>query len=258
MKISAIKRNFIFEEEMLPIYKEGNTDDAVLCIHGFTSYPGIFNEAVKSFNNAGFTASALRLPGHGTNGKDFQKARARDWLRVCIEEYLNLKSKYERVFLCGQSLGGVLALILGELFQPAGIALLSPAIFVKNKLLLLTPVLQLFIKKIYRDFEDKWEIPVIQRLKKEYWNYSWTKPSAEMLKLIRKAKRSLKKIDSPLFCILAGLDRTIKETTGVYIENKIKSSIKQTEVMNKSVHNILAGAERFQVIEKVTTWFQSL
>ena len=49
-----------------------------------------------------------------------------DWLRKSLESYLNLKSYYEKVYVIGLSMGGVLTALIAEKFEPEKIVLAAP------------------------------------------------------------------------------------------------------------------------------------
>jgi carboxylesterase len=257
MKIAEFTQGFEIEQECLPVRIDSKDGEAVLCIHGYTSYPGIYKPLVPALTKAGFAVSVPRLPGHGTIGKDLLTCRAEDWLRTCIDEYIDLKSRYKKVYVLGQSMGGLIGLILARMFEPAGLILLSPAILVQNKLLPLTPFLSLFIKSYPAKFNEDWSIPVHPRIKEEYWNHRWVAPAAELLKLIRMTRKNLKYITAPVFCLIAGKDKSVKPGAGDYIFNRIQSKDKKLKVLENSVHNIMAGACIAEAVEAVCSWLQS-
>ncbi len=257
MKTPDLPAGFVIENDCLPRRISAKGDRAVLCIHGYTSYPAIYDPLVPKLEKAGFSVSVPRLPGHGTTGKDFLRSGARDWIRTCIDEYINLKSEYSEVHVLGQSMGGLLCLILGGMFKPASITLLSPAISVTNSLIKITPVARLFIKRYAAEFEDNWVRPYLERIKKEYWDWRWIAPAAELYKLIKKAKKSLKNITSPLFCIMAGKDDSVKPKAGQMILDGIKSEVKKMITLENSVHNLMMGECLEEVIGEVSGWLQS-
>mgnify|MGYP006306074745 CR=1 FL=1 len=100
---------------------------AVLALHGWTGWPGRLAYLAERLNQAGFTVSVPRLPGHGTNMQDMLQTRAADWIRCAVDEYLDLCERHERVFLVGASMGAVLASMIAAHFDVERVALLAPA-----------------------------------------------------------------------------------------------------------------------------------
>ena len=257
MKVFEFDKGFAIEKDCLPVRIDRKSENAALCIHGYVSYPGIYGPLVPALEQAGFAVSVPRLPGHGTNRQDLLASKAGDWLRVCVDEYIDLKSRYKNVYIVGQSMGALIALILARMFSPAGLVLLSPAILVKNKLLPFTPFFGLFIKSYPAEFEEKWARPAQPRLKTEYWNRRWVAPAAELYKLVRQARKYLKHVSAPVYCLMAGKDNSVKPEAGNYIFDRIKSTEKQMKLLENSVHNIMAGGCYEEAVKLVCGWLQT-
>jgi len=105
-----------FDEMMAgkePFFWGGNTNEAVLCIHGFTGSPGIYRQLGRRLKAAGFTVSAPLLPGHGSQPEALNRVGAQDWIDAADAEYRTLANIFERVHIVGLSLGGAIATLLG-------------------------------------------------------------------------------------------------------------------------------------------------
>ena len=88
------------------------SDKAVLCIHGYTGYPGEVVRPARDLYEAGFDIYAPRLPGHGTSGDDFSKVKYQDLISVPIKAAKDLLGRYKEVYVFGHSMGGGIAINL--------------------------------------------------------------------------------------------------------------------------------------------------
>jgi carboxylesterase len=88
-----------------------NARSAVLLLHGFTGSPWEIRPLAEALAARGAFVSGPRLPGHGTTPEAMLYAGWRDWVEAAQVALLEL-GEFERVFVGGLSMGGLLALIL--------------------------------------------------------------------------------------------------------------------------------------------------
>jgi carboxylesterase len=101
----------------------------VLVLHGFTGNPQSMRPLALAFVKAGFSVEVPLLPGHGTSVEDMIPTRWSDWSAVAQAAYQNLADRYEKVFVAGLSMGGSLAVWLGEQHPKiAGLVLVNPLV----------------------------------------------------------------------------------------------------------------------------------
>jgi carboxylesterase len=107
-------------------------DCLVLFIHGFKSTPHDFERAASALSGR-YNACAILLPGHGASSADFERSYFSHWYAYVRHIYLMYRRNYAHVFVCGHSMGGTLALKLGEEFNhdlaPDGIVAISAPVF---------------------------------------------------------------------------------------------------------------------------------
>jgi carboxylesterase len=207
---------------------------------------------------AGFSVSIPRLPGHGTNHQDFLSVSWRDWLRRCIDEYIELASKYERVSVAGLSMGGLLTIMLAVEFQVERIALAAPALTTTNPLIRLTPLLRCIVTSVPNLHESQEEEPDpdARYLQNEYRHRSWIGPIAELRNLQRTALSRLRHLESKTLTIVSKGDRTVPITVADLIENRIRSAEKKRIVLENSPHVMVNGRDRERVADEITEWFR--
>lgn len=116
----------------------------VVLLHGFTGSPSSMREWAEHLHAAGCTVSVPRLPGHGTTWQEMNRTSWQDWYDEAERVFDDLATRCADVFVAGLSMGGCLALRLGERkgAAVAGLMLVNPAVGTLDKRLLATPVLK--------------------------------------------------------------------------------------------------------------------
>ncbi len=104
----------------------------MLVLHGFSGQPrSVKPWAYYLHEQAGYTVSVPRLPGHGTTWQEMNKTRWEDWYAEVERAFLALQAAHDEVFVMGLSMGGTLTLRLAEQQgdKIAGIVLVNPSVF---------------------------------------------------------------------------------------------------------------------------------
>jgi carboxylesterase len=99
------------------MYAEGSGPNGrigVLLIHGFGGSPRSLHELARRCADAGYTVALPLLAGHGRTPEDMQASRWTEWTADVEKAYEWLSTRSDRVFVCGLSMGGTLALWLAE------------------------------------------------------------------------------------------------------------------------------------------------
>ncbi|TAL96379.1 MAG: alpha/beta fold hydrolase [Paraburkholderia sp.] len=104
------------------IFNEGD-EHAVLLLHGLSSSPLELRYLARILNDEGFTTCAPVLDGYSAGSPE---QAMEQWLDAATREYDALARRYERVSICGLSIGAALALALVHRRpQAQAVALLS-------------------------------------------------------------------------------------------------------------------------------------
>lgn len=230
--------------------------NAVLALHGWTGWPGRLAYLADRLNEAGFTVSVPRLPGHGTNVRDMLQTRAGDWIRCAVDEYLDLCDRHERVFLVGTSMGAVLASMLAAHFGVERIALLAPAFTNRNRLILLTPFLTRIVPRVRGDWrEDEETDPRAVALAREYSTYSYTRMAAELLKVQRAGRGALSDLTAETLVVVSTSDPTVPPSVVQLIESRSNADRFEAVVVERSNHQLAEHLDRETVVGAVVDWF---
>lgn len=104
-------------------------DRAVLLLHSFTGTANEMKRLATHLHQQQFTCFAPIYKGHGAPPTTFYEYGVEDWLQSAKEGYLFLQRQgYKHIAIVGQSLGGVFALRLAQIFSPAAIVTMSSPI----------------------------------------------------------------------------------------------------------------------------------
>ncbi|MDD5076019.1 MAG: alpha/beta fold hydrolase [Sphaerochaetaceae bacterium] len=109
----------VFDQRCKPIVlvHETPNDKAVLMIHGFPSTPYAYEFAARQAFDAGYDVFVPLIPGFGTHPKDLEHTTFSQWYHYIEQEYENIRFRYRFVAVIGTSMGGSIALKLGETFN---------------------------------------------------------------------------------------------------------------------------------------------
>jgi carboxylesterase len=225
-----------------PFYWEGGPT-GVLLLHGLTATPAEVRLLAQDLHAAGHTVMAPLLPGHGTHPEDLNEVRWRDWAWEAEQAYHLLATNCDRVFVGGESTGGVLALHLAARYADiAGVLCYAPAI---QLALPMSQMVRLYMAA-----------PLIEALPKEsgdnnpYWQGYKVNPLwavVELVRLGREVRRNLDQIRQPVLVVQGRHDQTIDPASGLIILEGVRSAVKELVWLEKSGHIILLEEERAEI-----------
>lgn len=186
----------------------GGNGDAVLVIHGFTSSPRSMRPWADAFLEGGYTVSLPVLPGHGSTWQELARTSRFAWTAAVEAEFDLLAAAHRKVFVVGLSMGGTLALHLGIERQPAGLALVNPALSMVDRTAALAGVLKRFIPSVPAIAND------IARPGQDEGAYPRTPVAAvhELRQLIRTTRKNLGALQTPVFVSRSVVDHVVSES----------------------------------------------
>ncbi|WP_321991435.1 alpha/beta fold hydrolase [Marispirochaeta aestuarii] len=240
-----------------PRYLPGSRKRSILLIHGWTGYPGQLYFLGEELQKAGYTVMIPRLPGHGTSAGDFLASTARDWIRRAEDAYMDLSIECGSPVVAGISMGALLALHLGAVFQPSGVIAAAPAMTFKNLGVCLSPLLKYLIKEIPVASESESDDPEENYIRKEYWSSRRLSAVAELLKVRRRVRKELFHVDAPLLLLEAGQDELVTPAAVSRTAGKVSSKDSITRLFPGSGHQMFNGQEKQAVAEEIIGWLEA-
>lgn len=223
-------------------WKAGPT--GIVMVHGFTATTAEVRLLAKRLHDQGFTIAAPLLPGHGTLPSDLNSLRWQDWYEEVEKAYAWAKQNCECVFASGESMGGLLALLLAALHpEIAGVMAYAPALRLAMPrarqffMRLISPIVPSIAKS--GDFGDVWQGYDVYPLR----------GAAELIRLQGDVRIMLPKIKQPLLVIQGRLDETVHPGVPDEILQRVKSTFKEVYWMDNSEHCVILDKELDQVTD---------
>ncbi len=229
-----------------PFFLRGSQETALLFIHGFTASPSeLYPTAQLIYDLSGYTLSAPLLPGHGTNPRFLNKSNWEEWYNTVRKELNFLMENYQRVFVGGLSMGGLLALHAGSMVKELqGAISINAPIF--NRSPLLTTISPL-IGRI-QPYYPKKDGPNQRRLKQEgrfAYNVIPAKAFQSLMNLRNTVMEEVDEINLPVLLIQSLQDESVHPRSVYYLQEKIK----HTELieLHYSQHVATMGSEKDKI-----------
>ena len=209
---------------------------AILLIHGFSGSPVSVKPWAEQLHQSGFTVNVPRLPGHGSNWNEMNQTRWEEWFAEVENKFRELKSRHQRVFVAGFSMGGALSLRLATIYRNEieGILLVNPSIGDDRLIMRLVPFLKYFIPSVKGRGTD------VAAPNPPRHSYGRTPLRAlhSLQKLWRVVRRDLHLIDQPLMIGYSINDHVVNpKFSEILIDNVSSMDIREV-VFEKSFHNV--------------------
>jgi len=227
---------------------EGN-DIGVVLLHGFTATTAEVRLLADYLRGFGYTLAAPLLPGHGTQPAELNKTSWLDWYAAAEGAYLELRGKCTKVFVCGESMGALLALLVASRYpQVDGVIAVAPALQIRG--IGLSRIMQYFVKfRPKNQAEDN--LPW-----KGYTVYP-VRGLAQVAKLQIVVQKELDNITQPLLVFMGGKDASIHPESGKIIIDAVRSSEKELIYMPDSPHVMLLAEDKEAIFQKIHEFIEA-
>lgn len=234
--------------------EQKTADTLIIFVHGFLGSPNQFCDLSQAVFDKGYSSVSLLLPGHGKTGKEFAKCMLCDWENYLQQEISSYCTKYDRVFVVGHSMGGLLAL--------------NASLVKENKIcgvfLISSPMKINYIS--LRSFSSRFKLifcsknsAVKQSYKRSFgitktpfYIYPlWLKQVGELKKLIKKTEANLFEIRTPVVIVNSKADEIVSfKSLDIFYEG-LKNTAREKLVLQKSMHAHYVPEERTLILEKL-------
>ena len=251
---------------------------ACLLIHGFTGTAAEMRGLGEALAAQGVRVHGVALAGHSGDPEDLARSTRKDWL-ASAEAGLAQLAQYQRVFVAGLSLGGMLSLLLAAYYpeRVAGVVAMStPTRFAWGwQIKFVRPFLKWFYPMKLLDFGN----PEVQEdylaslhVQEPNISIDFTDPQAvtsiketrlaiaaldELNQLLAEGRVSLDKVRSPLLVIHSWRDKAAVPACAEEIFRlATAANPKSLHWLKRSEHVITVGPEREKVYQLVGSFIE--
>jgi carboxylesterase len=242
--------------QVQPIFLSGSQKTALLFIHGFTASPSeLYPTAHLIHEISGCTLSAPLLPGHGSSPRLLNQSNWEEWYNAIEKELDFLMENYQRVFVGGLSMGGLLALHAGSLIKGLqGVISINAPVF--NRFPLLTAASPL-IGRI-RPYYPKKDSPLLRKLEEEgrfAYNVIPARAFQSVMNLRNTVMEEVHNISLPVLLIQSLQDESVHPRSIYYLQEKIN----HTELieLDCSTHVATMGKEKEKIARAISNFISN-
>lgn len=216
-----------------PYRHEGGRIGVLLC-HGFTGTPQSLRPWGQYFADRGLTVSLPLLPGHGTRWQDMQITGWQDWYAEVDRELRSLTTSCERVFVCGLSMGGTLALRLAARHGDAiaGVVLVNPSIKPDGPRIRAVPMLRHLVPSVPGIASD---IAMSGAVELGY-DRAPLDAVHSLLRLWRVVQGELPRVTQPLLLMHSKVDHVVHPSNSELVRDRVSSPDVTVRVLEHSHH----------------------
>lgn len=211
-----------------------------LLIHGYTGGPyelGPLAQYLKEQTD--WHIEVPTLPGHGKE-LDLKNTTFEDWIAAAENSLKELAFTYDRIYLVGFSMGGMIAAYLAAKYKVTKLVLLATA----GKYLDFKQI-RLDIHHVIKDsFRGELENNKIYNHYKQKLGQVPIKANFEFLKLINYTRPYLKQIETPVFIAHGQQDGVVPYKTAYYLDKEIHSKHKEIVLLDRSRHLLCLGDDK--------------
>lgn len=231
--------------------KQGS-QKAILLIHGFPSTPSLYRYSAQRFFDEGWDVYAPLIPTFGSDPKEFENTTFPQWFAFISDYYENLRATYPTLHILGTSMGGMMALKLGEIYCPTNLApekivtIAAPVVYnsvrdriFTDKRAYFMRTIALFKASINAKTVDG--IPTSDDGNEEWVGYGglFMRAGLSLIYAMKDVRKNLGSITCPLFAIHDKGDKTVPFANLALIEqhNKSRSFTSLATQMEAHKHN---------------------
>ena len=221
--------------------------DGILFLHGFTGTRKEIEPLVEYVRrHTDWHVHCPLLPGHGEKPQ-LRGIRYRDWIAFAEQELQYLLKICDRIFLCGYSMGGLLATYLAVHHSVEKLVLLSPSAYYTNPKNFYKEVTAMFAEGFRGNFRNN---DIFQKYKRKILT---TPPSAffQFMRLVKVMRPMAGKVETPTIIIQGRRDPIVPEKSAYYFYRQIRSPKKRLLLLDDADHLICLGRGKEEVFREI-------
>ena len=228
-----------------PIRRQAGSDTACLLLHGLTGAPARDLWFLADFlTGHGISVVAPLLTGHGKTWKELELATAESWQNDALDGLDEAAKMGKTVFVAGLSMGGTLALYLGE-HRPeiAGLVTINAPVFLDDPKLRLVPILRHFRENQPKSPPDVADpdamLPDL--------GFNSMQAVYQFERLMQGVRGNLDMVTQPLLSFRSMQDHVVPPRNAEYIQDRVNSRIKSITTLERSYHCATVDYDRERI-----------
>jgi carboxylesterase len=237
-------------------YRHEGGDTGVLLCHGFTGSPQSLRPWGEYLADRGLTVSVPLLPGHGTRWQDLQVTGWQDWYAEVDREFARLSAQCSRVFVCGLSMGGSLALRLAKQHGRAvsGLVLVNPSVKPDSAQLKAVPVLRHLVPSVAGIASDI----ALEGGTEVGYDRTPLNGVYALTRLWRTVQAGLPQVTQPLLLMHSRVDHVVHPSNSAMVLARVSSLDVTERVLERSYHVATLDHDAEQIFEESYAFVQRL
>jgi carboxylesterase len=97
---------------------------------------------------------------------------------------------------------------------------------------------------------EYYEEPEKEYVAREYWDYLWPSQSWGLFRLMRLARKELKRIQGEVLTVISEADETVPTSVASLVERRVQNGRQETVVLSKSAHVVTRDVDAERVAEE--------
>ena len=230
----------------------GNTD-VVVFVHGILGSPCSFRKMAERLHRQGLDCVALLLPGHGGSARQFSRAKAAQWPEYVKKRLSELRQRFQRIWLVGHSLGGLISLDCAASGLADGLVLLNAPLVFKA-----SPKQIGFSLKIMIGAKEGND-PFLAAYRNDYsvcgaklYEYPlWVRQFLGLFAYMGKIRRRLVDVKGPVLVLQSARDESVPMRSAKLLMDGLVNAQAELLVLEHSYHLYFPEGDEERVIEAV-------
>ncbi len=195
------------EVDPSPFDLPGTGRAAALCLHGLTGTPYEVRPIGEALSAVGIAALGPALPGHNETPEQLARVSHEEWVAAAREALARLRAVHARVFVVGLSMGGLVSLVLAAEERVDAAIVVGVPLRLRHPAVRLVPFAKRFVPFFSKaggsDIRD-----AAARARHPSYDRMPLAAVHELLRLQRRVRALLPRIEAPLLVAHGALDRT--------------------------------------------------
>lgn len=241
-----------------PFYLSGNTEKALLMLHGFTASPSeVFPVARLVHEQSCCTVSGILLPGHGSDPARMNQCRWQDWYGAVKTELTQLRQRYEKVYVGGLSMGGLLALNAAlDMEGLRGAISINAPIYYRNPFMTWMAPVYGTMKPFYPK-KGTHEMVQLEKAGRFAYRVMPVKAFQELMRLRARVMQEIHNIKIPALIMQGQMDDSVHPRSGKFLFDQTKAQQATLLELKASGHIATMGPEKEQVASGITAFMEN-